>query len=62
MSGKGSAPRPFSVDQQTYAANWDAVFGKKKASTAEQFDRAIMADEYYDLDEIKDEQDRQAGC
>jgi Zn finger protein HypA/HybF involved in hydrogenase expression len=31
MSGKGSAPRPFSVDQNTFANNWDAIFGKKKA-------------------------------
>lgn len=30
MSGKGSAPRPFGVDAQTYANNFDAIFGKKK--------------------------------
>jgi Zn finger protein HypA/HybF involved in hydrogenase expression len=28
--GKGSAPRPFSVDHNTFSNNWDAVFGKKK--------------------------------
>ena len=28
--GKGSAPRPFSVDQEKFASNWDAIFGKKK--------------------------------
>lgn len=28
MSGKGSSPRPFSVDDETYAANWDAIFRK----------------------------------
>ena len=27
--GKGSAPRPFSVDQQTFENNWEAIFGKK---------------------------------
>ena len=27
--GKGSAPRPFSVDQKTYENNWEAIFGKK---------------------------------
>ena len=27
MSGKGSAPRPFSVDADTYASNYDAIFG-----------------------------------
>lgn len=30
MSGKGSAPRPFSVDQKTYQDNWNRVFGAKK--------------------------------
>lgn len=26
--GKGSAPRPFSVDAKTFAKNWDAIFSK----------------------------------
>ena len=26
MSGKGSKPRPISVDSDTYASNWDAIF------------------------------------
>jgi len=30
MSGKGSTPRPFSVTQNQFASNWDAIFGKKK--------------------------------
>lgn len=24
--GKGSAPRPFSVDKETYDKNWDTIF------------------------------------
>ena len=24
--GKGSAPRPLSVDQKTFQENWDAIF------------------------------------
>ena len=28
--GKGSAPRPFSVDHNTFSNNWDAIFKKKK--------------------------------
>ena len=28
--GKGSSPRPYSVTQETYSNNWDAIFGKKK--------------------------------
>ena len=28
--GKGSAPRTFSVTHDTFASNWDAIFGKKE--------------------------------
>lgn len=28
--GKGSAPRPFSVTNEEYAARWDAIFGRDK--------------------------------
>ena len=28
--GKGSSPRPYSVDQKTFDANWDAIFKKDK--------------------------------
>lgn len=27
--GKGSAPRKFSVDHQTFSNNWDQIFKKK---------------------------------
>jgi len=27
--GKGSKPRPYSVDQKTFDNNWDKIFGKK---------------------------------
>jgi hypothetical protein len=30
MSGKGSRPRPFTVDRKTFESNWDKIFGKKK--------------------------------
>ena len=29
MNGKGSKPRPFSIDRKTFENNWDAIFGKK---------------------------------
>ena len=29
MSGKGSRPRPLSVDLKTFESNWDKIFGKK---------------------------------
>ena len=30
--GKGSAPRPYSVDTDTFEDNWDKIFKKKKNS------------------------------
>jgi len=31
MSGKGSAPRPFSVSQEEFANNFDRIFGSKES-------------------------------
>ncbi len=28
--GKGSTPRPFSVDQKKYSENWDRIFKQKE--------------------------------
>ncbi len=36
--GKGSRPRPYSVDQKTFGNNWDAIFGKKKPEVEENKD------------------------
>lgn len=33
MSGKGSRPRPYSVDRKTFDNNWDKIFGKKKITS-----------------------------
>lgn len=30
MSGKGSKPRPYSVDRKTFDKNWDKIFKKTK--------------------------------
>jgi hypothetical protein len=30
MSGKGSAPRPFEVDRQTFESNWDRIFNNDR--------------------------------
>lgn len=49
--GKGSRPRPYSVDQKTFDSNWDRIFNKKKQSEFEEFDKIIMQDEFYDLDD-----------
>jgi hypothetical protein len=114
--GKGSKPRPYSVDQKTFDDNWDVIFKKDKnvqvradqiqqggvacgcgrsptgkcigwhglsekvyqqkksdwelseykkqakelwndsctSKREEKFDKAIMKDEYYDLDDLED--------
>ena len=39
--GKGDVPRPYSVDQNTFASNWEATFGKKKKTDEEKFDEEI---------------------
>ena len=31
--GKGSSPRPFSVSQDQFLSNWDAIFKKDKSMT-----------------------------
>ena len=28
--GKGSRPRPYTVDRKTFENNWDAIFGDKQ--------------------------------
>jgi hypothetical protein len=39
--GKGSSPRPFSVDQKTFDANWDAIFKKNTSEVVEISDNKI---------------------
>ena len=64
-AGKGSKPRPLSVDQQTFDANWERIFGNAKVrkeieeqrkrkdprTDAERQKDAWMKDEYYDLED-----------
>jgi hypothetical protein len=33
MSGKGSLPRPLSVDQSVFESNWETIFGKNPQET-----------------------------
>jgi len=49
--GKGSSPRPLSVDHKTFDSNWNQIFNRKKPTDQEKFDQAVMKDEYYDLDD-----------
>ena len=45
MSGKGSSPRPFSVDQKTFGDNYDAIFRKK---TPQEKDDARAEDDEFE--------------
>lgn len=49
--GKGSAPRPFSVDLDTFGSNFDTIFRKKYQELEEE-----MSEEELDEDE-EDEDD-----
>jgi len=42
--GKGSSPRPYSVSQETYGNNFDAIFRKK---TPQEMDDAKAEDEAF---------------
>lgn len=48
--GKGSKPRPFSVTQDQFAQNWDAIFRKKDEKDTTQANQAIESSESGDLD------------
>jgi hypothetical protein len=58
--GKGDSPRPISVDQKTFASNWEATFGKKKSEGEKQAD-AFLKNEYYDLDDQNGPKDSVQG-
>jgi len=44
-SGKGSSPRPYSVSQETFGNNFDAIFRKK---TPQEIDDAKAEDEAFE--------------
>lgn len=46
MSGKGSAPRPYSVDQATFDQNWDRIFGRKKTTDWDHYSDLPSVDSY----------------
>lgn len=45
MSGKGSSPRPFSVDRETFEHNWDVIFANKETA---KFEQMVFNGEYDD--------------
>lgn len=42
--GKGSKSRPYSVPQDQFASNWDAIFRKNKPDNT-----GVEKNEYYDI-------------
>ena len=53
--GKGSSPRPYSVSQEQFANNWDAIFGKKKKPDYEADDGPLTEDQLRQIqDSAKD--------
>ena len=50
--GKGSAPRPFSVSQEKFANNFDAIFRKNNIKAAEE----IHSDKGYQLGNKEDQE------
>lgn len=53
MAGKGSKPRPFSVDTNTFDSNWDNIFKKNKEQTVIDEVSKLVAEET--LDETENE-------
>jgi hypothetical protein len=50
--GKGSAPRPLSVDTKTFADNWAATFGRKELPITMEPDDTDIEPEDDDEDDI----------
>lgn len=53
--GKGSKPRPYSVDQKTFGDNWDRIFGDPRAR-----DDARAEDEAFDQVQQRMEKEKQS--
>ena len=47
MSGKGDAPRPYSVSLEEFDKNWDAIFNNKESK--EDKERAEFLEKQMDL-------------
>lgn len=56
--GKGSSPRPFSVDRKTFEQNWDRIFSRDTPGPEESDQPAPLKNDYYDLDDGNNA----AGC
>ena len=46
IMGKGSKPRPFSVNSDTFENNWNAIFGKKSQLNQQDTSKPIEEDDH----------------
>lgn len=53
--GKGSRPRPYSVDRSTFESNWDRIFQSPRER-----DDALAENEAFDLVQQRMEQEKQS--
>lgn len=45
MSGKGSKPRPLSVEPEEYSQRWNAIFGKKDKQKASDYQDVLSTED-----------------
>jgi DnaJ-class molecular chaperone len=55
--GKGSAPRPLSVDSGTFQDNWERTFGWRKRQIADELPITMEPDEDDDIELVEDDED-----
>jgi hypothetical protein len=58
MSGKGSAPRPFSVSNEEYSKRWDAIFGRDLKKEDDQKNEDDAFDYLTTISKINSEMDK----
>jgi hypothetical protein len=59
MTGKGSSPRPYSVDQKTFDSNWDRIFSNSKEEENIKEVSRLIAEETLDETDLGEERN---GC
>lgn len=45
MSGKGSTPRPLSVEPEEYSQRWNAIFGKKDKKPVDDYQDILSTED-----------------
>lgn len=60
--GKGSAPRPFSVDSEIFSSNFDRIFGKKGKQNVLQAQETIANGQAEVFDATQAGRDQRGDC